>query len=190
MRRLSLFMAFLAILGDHAQASGQAPAVESFGETSAVMSCFYECKPGPTVGGQATWREVTSLMLVNQGNFELVVTLVFLNARQDILAQSDVSLSSGYRPASGRAHRGIRAPARPVGAPLCRPRAVAEHSPDLSDRKAWRRLPAPGRATRATRLGCSGRSSATRSGSRRRDRRSRVELVVRRLRVASTGDES
>ena len=37
----------------------------SSGELSPVLSCFYECKPGPTVRGIPTWQEVTNLAVLN-----------------------------------------------------------------------------------------------------------------------------
>ena len=33
---------------------------ESLGEVGTVFNCFYECKPGPTVRGVATWQEITT----------------------------------------------------------------------------------------------------------------------------------
>ncbi len=36
-------------------------------EGAPTVTCFYECKPGPTVDGKPTWREITTLMLGNPG---------------------------------------------------------------------------------------------------------------------------
>lgn len=66
----------------------------SSGEMSEVMSCFYECKPGPTVGGIPTWREVTSLMLVNQSPTQPALALIgILDGNERILAGAQVDLS-------------------------------------------------------------------------------------------------
>lgn len=73
----------------------------STGEFTQVLSCFYECKPGPTVGGVPTWQEITTLVVVNQNDDEnitnpgpgaddgrRVINLKYLGANQNPLGAS------------------------------------------------------------------------------------------------------
>ena len=38
------------------------------GSDSPVLSCFYECKPGPDVQDESTYRQVTTLPVVNNSH--------------------------------------------------------------------------------------------------------------------------
>ncbi|MDQ2697029.1 MAG: hypothetical protein M3Z21_16955 [Pseudomonadota bacterium] len=84
-------------------ASGQAgaqtePGQFSTGEFTQVFSCFYECKPGPTVAGVPTWQEITTLVVVNQNadetvtggtdNGRRVINIKYLGANQNVLGAS------------------------------------------------------------------------------------------------------
>jgi len=72
---------------------GGAIAAESDGESSSVLACFYECKPGL----QTTWwSEVTTLMLVNaNSNLAAGITanLAILNGNEAIIAHGSTLLS-------------------------------------------------------------------------------------------------
>ena len=57
-----------------------------------MLSCFYECKPGPEIQGQATYRQVTTLPVVNNGLFEENVDVNFLDGNQNVIATTDVNL--------------------------------------------------------------------------------------------------
>ena len=92
MKRRLLSAGFLAAAGVAGPAAAQSP--PSGGETSPVLSCFYECKPGPTVRGMATFQEVTTLMVINQGRLRTGSTLVISDANERILAQTVLDLSS------------------------------------------------------------------------------------------------
>ena len=65
----------------------------SLGEASSVFSCFYECKPGPIVQGVPTRQEVTSIVLANQSNRDILAQIVFLDSNQNIIAWAVQPLS-------------------------------------------------------------------------------------------------
>lgn len=87
-----------AALAASGQAGAQAqPGQFSTGEFSQVFSCFYECKPGPTVAGVPTWQEITTLVVVNQNTDDTgaggddgrrVVNIKYLDANQNVLGSS------------------------------------------------------------------------------------------------------
>ena len=103
MRRL-LFPILFSIIILNGRALAQQ---ESLGEQSSVFTCFYECKPGPTVRGTPTWQEITTLMLVNQAHSDIpppvplfventrVVRLAILDGNENLLARTQVDLSKG-----------------------------------------------------------------------------------------------
>lgn len=71
--------------------AGSAPKLESRGEVSQVMSCFYECKKDPQ---SASWLEVTTLMLLNQTtDIPLTADIVFVNGNQRVIARTRTTLS-------------------------------------------------------------------------------------------------
>lgn len=61
-------------------------------DSSPVLSCFYECKPGPEIQGQPTYRQVTTLPIVNNGLFTEDVDVNFLDGNQNVIATTDVNL--------------------------------------------------------------------------------------------------
>jgi len=66
---------------------------ESSGEVSPIFSCFYECKPN-RFAPATIWREVTTLMLVNQSpNFPLRATMLILDGNENPLRQATTILS-------------------------------------------------------------------------------------------------
>lgn len=64
---------------------------ESLGERSEVLSCFYECKDGPRPD---YWVEVTSLMLVNPANRDMLATVVLLDGNENMIAYVEDDLSA------------------------------------------------------------------------------------------------
>ena len=62
------------------------------GQASPVLSCFYECKPGPDIQGQPTYRQVTTLPIANHGLLEENVDVNFLDGSQNVIATTDVNL--------------------------------------------------------------------------------------------------
>ena len=93
MKRMLLAIAFAYGLLGASQAAAQAP--PSGGEQSQVFACFYECKPGPTVQGTATWQEITTLMVLNMNSGvpdpaadSRLLNVIFLDGNENILGSS------------------------------------------------------------------------------------------------------
>ncbi len=67
--------------------------LESTGaEVSPVLSCFYECKPGPEIQGAETYRQITTLPIANNGRFAQTVDVNFIDGNGKVIATTDVSL--------------------------------------------------------------------------------------------------
>lgn len=65
---------------------------ETTGEVSPVFSCFYECKPN--VFTTSVWREVTTLMLVNQTpKLPILADLLIFNGNERAVARTQTVLS-------------------------------------------------------------------------------------------------
>jgi hypothetical protein len=62
-------------------------------ESSTVQACFYECKPGPLVQEQRTYREITTLMVTNNGRFPTTARVFFLDGRENVRAKTSLDLS-------------------------------------------------------------------------------------------------
>ena len=63
-----------------------------------VLSCFYECKGGEPENkkGGPLWREITTLMLVNEGLSARSANMMFLDGNENVLARArDLNLSPG-----------------------------------------------------------------------------------------------
>jgi hypothetical protein len=59
-----------------------------------VLSCFFDCKPGPTVSGIGTWSEMTTLTLINQHPTDARTALMVIrNANSNIIAGANLSLN-------------------------------------------------------------------------------------------------
>ena len=65
---------------------------ENSGEVSPVFSCFYECKPNRFLPLQV-WREVTTLMLVNQSNFPIQANLLIIDGNENSLRWTNTLFS-------------------------------------------------------------------------------------------------
>jgi hypothetical protein len=95
----SVLLALITAVG--APALAQEPAeVDSLGEVSRHQLAFYECKPGPAVGGVATWREVTTLMLAaptreSTAFVAVGVTVIFFDGNANPIAQVINSVKHG-----------------------------------------------------------------------------------------------
>ena len=72
-------------------ASAQLPSTGA--ESSNLMACFYECKPGPEVDGQPTFSEITTLMIVNNGRETESADVFFFDGRENAVAGTKVELS-------------------------------------------------------------------------------------------------
>ena len=68
MRYVMRLLGIPVLLAFSLQAGAQTSFVPSGGEASEVLSCFYECKAGPVVGGVETFQEITTLMIANHGS--------------------------------------------------------------------------------------------------------------------------
>ncbi len=92
MRRLLMSIGFVTAAAFSNPAIAQAP--PSGGESSFVLSCFYECKEGPVVRGIPTFQEITTLIITNESPFFPVGAVVgFLDANERVLAHSFLDLS-------------------------------------------------------------------------------------------------
>lgn len=87
---LSMAIATVAILFTQ-QAQAQLQSVG--GSDSSVLSCFYECKPGPDIQGQQTYRQVTTLPIANNGRTTQNVDVNFIDGNGNVIATTDVSLT-------------------------------------------------------------------------------------------------
>ena len=90
MRRLLMSIGFVTAAAFSNPAIAQAP--PSGGELSQVIACFYECKPGPTVQGIPTWKEITTLMVMNMNSGvpdpavdSRLINTIFLDGNQNML---------------------------------------------------------------------------------------------------------
>ena len=61
-------------------------------EASPVLSCFYECKPGPEVQGESTYRQITTLPVVNHGQVHESVDVNFIDGNGNVIATTDLDL--------------------------------------------------------------------------------------------------
>lgn len=62
-------------------------------DESNVLSCFYECKPGPDIQGAPTYRQVTTLPIANNSRFSQDVDVNFIDGNGNVIATTDVSLT-------------------------------------------------------------------------------------------------
>lgn len=60
------------------------------GEVSQVLTVFYECVPGPVVGGLKTWAEVTELKVANLTAKNLTYDLFLLDDDQNFIAEAEM----------------------------------------------------------------------------------------------------
>ncbi len=89
MKRMLLAIALTYGILGASQATAQAP--PSGGELSQVFACFYECKPGPTVQGIPTWKEITTLMVMNLNSGpddSRLINVIFTDGNQNVLGSS------------------------------------------------------------------------------------------------------
>lgn len=90
--RNSSLMAIIA-LGAILQTSAASAQLATTGaDVSPVLSCFYECKPGPDIQGQPTYRQITTLPIVNNNVIAESVNVNFLDGNQNVIATTDVDL--------------------------------------------------------------------------------------------------
>ncbi len=89
----SLVIGLVLLLGAATQANAQF-APPSGGELGSFLKCFYECKRGPNVQGNATYQEITTLMLTNQSPDDRIAHVNFFDGHEECIAHSDVELSS------------------------------------------------------------------------------------------------
>ena len=89
-RLANALITLLALLGT-SHASAQASVG---GADSDFLSCFYECKPGPDIQDQPTYRQVTTLPIVNNSRFNQDVQVNFIDGNGNPIAATDVSLTS------------------------------------------------------------------------------------------------
>lgn len=61
-------------------------------DASPILSCFYECKPGPDIQGQSTYRQVTTLPVVNNGRANEIADVNFLDGNQNVIATTQLDL--------------------------------------------------------------------------------------------------
>ena len=61
-------------------------------DASPILSCFYECKPGPDIQGQPTYRQVTTLPVVNNGRANEIADVNFLDGNQNVIATTQLDL--------------------------------------------------------------------------------------------------
>ncbi|HXK25855.1 MAG TPA: dockerin type I domain-containing protein [Myxococcota bacterium] len=81
------------IVGVATLVNAQPLAPASGGERAALLKCFFECKPGPTVQGEATFQEITTLMLTNESPNPRVADIYYFGGRQQCVAHSTLELS-------------------------------------------------------------------------------------------------
>ena len=89
--RFHLVLGLAAAVAFSGQAFGQPPEIPSGCGPS--LSCFYECKRGPKVNGTRTWREITTLMLVNSSRMREVGLLIF-DGNENLVAETSTRLST------------------------------------------------------------------------------------------------
>lgn len=63
------------------------------GVSSPVLTCLYECKPGPLVQGQATFDEVSTLQVANQGGLTRSARALIFDGRSNAIASIDLNLA-------------------------------------------------------------------------------------------------
>lgn len=79
-----------AVAAASTQASAQLQSVG--GSDSPFLSCFYECKPGPEIQGEPTYRQVTTLPIVNNSQINQGVQLNFIDGNGNPIATTDIDL--------------------------------------------------------------------------------------------------
>src|SRR5262245_14664197 len=93
MKTFGLALFALVALSGQALAQGTLSA----GEEGIYVTCFYECKPGPSVdtGGTpvGTYQELTTLMITNQSNTNRCARAFFFDGHENALMISDIGLS-------------------------------------------------------------------------------------------------
>lgn len=72
-------------------ASAQFPPVS--GVSSTMLACFYECKAGPTVQGEPTFQEITTLMVANPGREAQAADVLFFDGNEKPVARTELFLS-------------------------------------------------------------------------------------------------
>lgn len=92
LRSIASTLPVLAVLLAGA-AFGQVPP-STGAESSTVQACFYECKPGPLVQDQRTYREITTLMVTNNGRFPTTARVFFLDGQENVRAKTSLDLSA------------------------------------------------------------------------------------------------
>ncbi len=88
----SLVISLLVLFGAATQANAQF-APPSGGEVGSFLKCFYECKPGPDVGGVPTYQEITTIMLTNQSPDPRVADVFYFDGKEECIAHSSIDLS-------------------------------------------------------------------------------------------------
>ena len=63
-------------------------------DVSPVLACFYECKPGPQIQGQDTYRQVTTLPIANNGEVFESVDVNFIDGNSNVIATTRVDLDA------------------------------------------------------------------------------------------------
>ncbi|MBJ21132.1 MAG: hypothetical protein CL933_17125 [Deltaproteobacteria bacterium] len=63
-------------------------------DVSPVLSCFYECKPGPQIQGQNTYRQVTTLPIANNGEVFESVEVNFIDGNSNVIATTRIDLDA------------------------------------------------------------------------------------------------
>jgi len=87
-------LGLLVVFGAATQANAQPLAPASGGETAAFLKCFFECKPGPSVQGVATFQEITTVMLTNQSPDPRFADVFYFTGKELCVAHSGIELSS------------------------------------------------------------------------------------------------
>jgi hypothetical protein len=82
----------LAVMAAATQASAQF-APPSGGELSSFVKCFYECKAGPDVQSEATFQEITTLMIANQSFEDRTAQAFFIDGEEGCIAQALMDLT-------------------------------------------------------------------------------------------------
>lgn len=93
MRSYPLLAATVALAALWQASAASAQLVSTGAESSTMLSCFYECKPGPDIQGEPTYRAITTLLLVNNGEFEENVDVNFIDGNSNVIATTDVHLA-------------------------------------------------------------------------------------------------
>lgn len=92
MRPVTVWNAFFFLFASSAAAQ-TATYSPTGGLSSPVLTCPFECRPGPLVQGQATFDEISALQVANQGELTRSARLVIYDGRSNAVAVIDLSLT-------------------------------------------------------------------------------------------------